>query len=639
MAYRAYLCAAALCFITSHALIINAQQPVPAPTPVSQKAKPPAASASAARREVDPVAEQNRLTAISLLTTLADDARSFRDESLRARVQARVADALWETDKDRARALFRRAWEVADVDNQRRADEERRTAPDSRRPVARPNAPNLRAEVLRLTARHDRALGEEFLARLDADKDHDAQNTPDTNKPVVCPAPNDSLSPALTQRLNVARQLLSGGDQTRAMQFADPALQCVTIPALDFLTDLRTKDAATADARYLSLLARAASDPSSDSNTVTLLAAYAWSPFLYVKVNRKGGTEVHQSAERIPSPDLAQPLRAAFFRTAAQILLRPMPPPDQDKSSGGAAGTYFIIARLLPLFEQYAPDYAPALHAQQSALASDTPDNIRNGKERWLTEGLVPPDPSRDEAADLPDQLKRASNASERDEAYANAAANASHTDYARARELTDKIEDDDLRSRVRALVDYIAVNQAVSKKNTDEVIRLARTGDLTNIQRVMAFTEAAKLLTKNNPQRANEMLDEALAAARRIDGADPDRVRALIATATQLLKLDRVRVWDTLTEAAKAANTATDFTGEDGQIAIRLQTKNSTTSMSTGVPEFDLAGIFSELARENLGRAIELTKVFTNEAPRAISTLAVARAVLNEKPAKTVRR
>src|SRR5258706_2075434 len=58
--------------------------------------------------EPDPMAVERRNTAVSLLTSLADDARAFRDQKVRARVLARTADALWTTEPDRARELFRR---------------------------------------------------------------------------------------------------------------------------------------------------------------------------------------------------------------------------------------------------------------------------------------------------------------------------------------------------------------------------------------------------------------------------------------------------------------------------------------------------------------------------------------------------
>lgn len=258
-------------------------QTAPVQAPADQKAKAPAAKSNRKPREIDPLVAQRRMTAVSLLTSLADDARSFRDEALRARVQARAADALWDTDKDRARSLFRRAWEAAetaDAETERRMDEERRAAEKTRKSFAQFNRPNLRGEVLRLAARRERKLGEEFLARIDADKERDdaAPKTIETiNQPPSCPAPTEPLAPALGQRLRLARTLLSTSDFERAMQFAEPALRCPSTQVLAFLSELRSTNATIADSNYSNLLARAASDPASDANTASLLASYAFS--------------------------------------------------------------------------------------------------------------------------------------------------------------------------------------------------------------------------------------------------------------------------------------------------------------------------------------------------------------------------
>src|ERR1043166_9128156 len=80
--------------------------------------------------EADAEAAQQRTVAISLVTSLADEARSFKDQTRRARVQGRAADVLWDTDPERPRELFRRAWEAAEtVDAEtakKRAEEMRR---------------------------------------------------------------------------------------------------------------------------------------------------------------------------------------------------------------------------------------------------------------------------------------------------------------------------------------------------------------------------------------------------------------------------------------------------------------------------------------------------------------------------------
>jgi len=85
--------------------------------------------------EEDADAAQQRTVAIALVSTLADEARSFKDQTRRARVQARAADVLWDSDPERASEFFRRAWEAAEiVDAEKHADEMRRmeSEPSSR---------------------------------------------------------------------------------------------------------------------------------------------------------------------------------------------------------------------------------------------------------------------------------------------------------------------------------------------------------------------------------------------------------------------------------------------------------------------------------------------------------------------------
>ena len=52
----------------------------------------------------------------------------------------------------------------------------------------------------------------------------------------------------------------------------------------------------------------------------------------------------------------------------------------------------------------------------------------------------------------------------------------------------------------------------------------------------------------------------------------------------------------------------------------------------SSSVSDFNVAEIFSELAKENYNRTVELTRAFQREAPRASATIAIARTVLEDK-------
>lgn len=625
---------AALCFVAP-TLTAHAQSNTNRPAPRTEKGR--SANRSSSDSNVDQLAEVRRSTAVSLVSNLADEARGFRDLTLAARVQARAADALWDADNERARALFRRAWEAADTadrESLRKQEEERRAALSENGAFAQMNAPNLRAEVLRLAARRDRSLGEEFLAKLDEAKKQDENGT---NKDESALSRLDPSRPSqsITQRLQLAQSLLAGDETERALQFADPVLQSVTMQGLSFLSTLRQKDAKLADERYAAMLMRAAADPLSDSNTVSLLASYIFTPYLFITIDPKGGVNSSRFNEADTPSDIAPALRNAFLNMAAQVLLRPLPQPEQDRTTSGRSGLYFMLARLLPLFDQYMPERSPALRAQMAALAQNVSEDLRNGKNEWLKEGLSPEEEataSRNEVQEALDRAEHETNPARRNQAYAQAALEAANKGDMRARDYADKIDDSDLRKAARAYVDYSLVNAAINRKDAQEAARLARTGELTNIQRVWAYTESARLMAKSDAVRAAEMLEEAAKEASRIGTSDADHARALVAVATQMFQLSRQRGWEMMGEVVRASNSAEGFTGEDGRVTASFITKGSASVSSSSVASFDLAGIFASLAKDDFNRAVELTKEFNTEAPRAAATLAIARAVLNEK-------
>ncbi len=581
----------------------------------------------APRADVDPLAAQRRATAAALLTSLSDKARTFRDVTLRARAQARAADALWELDPEQSRALFRRAWADADaVDKEigRKREEDRRAQLAASGVSMQGNAPALRAEVLRLAGKRDRALGEEFISQL-------AQAT--ELEPGEIPSP-DGLSFAEGQRLGLALRLLEEGDTPRAVQFATPALGHVTRASVKFLTALREKDAPNADKLFAPMLARASADPGSDANTISLLSAYVFTPFTFFTAYKTVGTGMNSSGRDLPAPDLAPALRASFMRSAARILLRPTTPQEYDDTSAGRSGSYLIIRRLLPLFDRYAPEAAAALNARAALLLADVPERLRTpAMDRTLAKGIVPEEPTtRDEIGEILEQAARTPNVADRDNIYAGAAVNATWKGDPRAEEIIDKIVDLDLLRRVRAFSDFSFVNTAIEKnKDAEAALARARKGDLTPLQRAWALERAADLVTKTDRSGAVSLLDEATAEARRIPDDDSGRAQAFLAIATRYEKLDRARAWELMNEVLKAANSAPAFTGEDGEMAVQFRTKRGGWMTSFDVEEFNLAGVLSALAAEDMNRAIQLTDGFTNEAARVSAVVAVARSVLRK--------
>lgn len=572
---------------------------------------------------------QRRVFGIALVTSLASEARTYPNLALRANVLSRAADTVWNADNDTARTLFRLAWEAAELGD---ADEVTGKLKGDPPPTAialkRMSGRDLRSDVVGLAARRDRALGEEFLAKLkDETKRELAESTKDLGAGNY--GDNWSGSEVATKRLLLARNLLDVGQVERALEFAAPLLTQVNVKSIGFLSALREKSPDLADQRFAFLLARVELDPSSDANTISILSSYAFTPALYVTFRPDGSPTWYQDQESSRPPNLQPMIRKQFFQAAANVLLRPLLPPDQDHTTSGRLGKFMVIKRLLPLFDQYAPNVSTGLRSQLAAFPSDIPENAPRDSNSLLTKDLQADETSVEALQKMQDRLDRAKTSQERDSIYADAAVTLGNQGDVRAQDVADKIDSANRRVQVRSYVDLKFVQLAIGKKDGLEAGRLAKAGQLTHPQRVWAYVQAARLLMNSQRLRALEFLEAAAAEGRRIDGGDPDRARSLIGVATQLVTADRARAWEIMGEAIKSANSADEFTGDAVQFTFPLMTKSGLRIISLGAEDFSLSGLLRLLTKEDSYRALDLAKTFKNQAPRAIATLAIASALL----------
>lgn len=613
-----------LCLLLS-AVVTHAQTKPAAPAKT-------AAVNSTASAEAELALKERRAKARSLLVSLSSDARAFQDQMLRARSLARIADALWRVDTEQGRLLFRKAWEaaeVADQENDRKLQEEiAKQKSITGGGFATNLPPNVRQEVLRLAARHDRTLGEEFLEKYKTQK-IEAANTASTAKTNL-----NRLNDAMTQRIGVASQLLQIGEADRALEFAEPALSLVTMQTINFLSDVREKNADAADKRYAALLASAANNPQSDANTVSLLASYIFTPHLHVTFS-SGGMSSSQSAATVIPAAVSPELRNMFYQVGGGILLRPLPGPGQaDQTSTGVDGKYLAIKRMLPFFEQGAPpETVEALRTHLNALNTVVSDETRRRDDDWISRGLKSDKPAATNREQLLlERIDRAKTSADRDSLYVELTTMTTGRGDARARDFVSKIEDSETRKQLQAYVDPSLAMHYINKKDADQALDMVRKGDLTHIQKTWILAECAKILVKTDRDKALELIDEAETEARRIEGSDPALPRGLIAVANAFSVVDPSRVWDATFDAVKAANSAEGFSGEDGEVVLKFQSKGHSSAHTSDVADFDLDGIFRELATKDYDRAVELARGFQAEGPRAVATIAIARAILDPK-------
>jgi hypothetical protein len=562
---------------------------------------------------------QNREFALGLITTLGNEAKSYRDGILRPRVLARAADVIWTADHSAAQSLFRQAWEAAE-----KADKEvappKKDAPSMITAIRRLDGRDLRSEVLSLVARRDRVLADEFLAKLK--NESDTQSANDSKRSGDGWNTNDVLA----KRLRAADDLLKAGQVESALSFAGPALNQVTTASIAFLTNLRAKNADIADRTFAALLTRTEVDPLADANTVSGLSTYAFTPGFYITFSTDGGAFWSQADQEVAPPNLSPGLRTRFFEVAGAVLLRPLPAPEQDFTSAGRRGKYQVIKRLLPLFDQYSPDTAVALHAQLAALGDNsTTDPAFDAQ----AVNRATPTPA-DLIEKMQFQIDRAKTSKDRDEIYAATALKLTLKGDTRAHDIASRIDDSARRAIVLQYVDFEFVRAAIQKKRPQEAARLAKSGQLAHAQRAWAYTRIAGSLPESQRQSALDYLADAANEIRHVDENPRDRAILWIGLARGLLKTDIPLAWETVNEAVKAANQAENFTG-DNLISFSIGTQAGIRFTQIGNEDGGLAGLFQLLAAEDLYRAVDMAKTFNQDAPRAAATLAIANSLLNK--------
>jgi hypothetical protein len=585
----------------------------------------------ASDREYKTAEQAKRTTAILIVISLVNESKRYSDETLRVRTQARSADILWNVDEPFARSLFLQAWSAAEKIDEAADEavaEAKKKAVTNRGGVTMvPLAPSLRSEILRFVARRDPKFGNMLIAKLDEESIEETKTAPNYSDPT-------DPKIAVAKRLEVALQLLNNGDIKQAKAFAEPGLGFVTSPGMIFLCTLRQKDAEWADRQYAKLLGQAAGSPNAEALTVSLLSSYVLTPNYLVTATRRGRV-ANQFGDGAQTAEVPAQLRARFFDVAAPILLRPVQPPDRDQTVGGRAGAYFTIARLLPLFETYAPGYVAALNNQLQALSVDAPEIFRSRQDPMLRAGFASQTQSSDELVSTLDQIANAGSSSERDTLYVKAIRQGLSKGDNRIRQFAEKIENESLREQARSFTDLAAVRMALSTNDAEAGLQLVRNSYLQSLHRVWAMTEVARLIRKSNSQVALDLLDNADTEAHKIDMGDPNRVYALACVGAAFLEVDRLRAWAISTDVVKAANSIPGFTGEDAKLSSRLRSRNVIAMINADEPSFSISNFLTLLAGDDLQLALSTTNGLTGEPARATTTLALARAVLETPRAK----
>ncbi len=603
----------------------------------AQPTSPQAPEATAEAADRPQATELSALSqrALALLLQAGEEARSLKEAYQRARIQAAVADALWDHDAGHARELFQSAFEVA-------LDYYRESKDDNLRQVTRGgfvSRADMRQEIIKLASRHDAALGRALTEQYIEERERELQAQSQPSSRLRTNPLLGTVDPAANNLLSVASSLLEV-DLKAAVELAQRAF-ALGLPqsSSHFFANLARRDRAAADQLYLSVIERIGQDQAALPGQLLLLAAY---PFGENRVWIADGEQTNSMAFPALTDFKLDPalierfLAAAFALLSRTYHLNPAQVPD-------VPSRLRVALFALRLLEAKVAQYQPALLPQWRELAGQIATLV-TGQSRDRIEQTIQQtaqerapnlaSPQTAQVQDLLDRAQQTSNLSRRDDLYREAAFAANRQgDLARAIEIAGRISNFDYRRQVQAWLYFEAATRAITENRLDEARRLALEITATDQRAYLFFQIARAALKEKDRPRANELLEEAIKQATKAENTQ-EKLRALLGLAYTYASFDPIRGFEVADEAIRTANQIPHYEPDQGRLVRSLESPDKSSSHISVANEegFDLGKTLAVLAPTDFDRALWLAQSLASKPLQLSALVAVAASVLKQK-------
>jgi hypothetical protein len=547
--------------------------------------------------------------------------RTFDKTIPRIAVLIRAADVLWPHDKEKARATFIEAFELAAQDFKENGDVVGRTSASQY--AARIPAPDQRYKVITAYAKRDSAAAKKLTEQI-AQED---LNNVDTNTP----AGIESSRKAADKILGVAFNMLPADDAT-ATTFGRASLRyAATLTLPMFLFKLAATNQAAADQLYMEALAAYGSSP---MDQFLYLSSYPFGN------TREAGEMPGYAYNQIPqgfTPRLnLQRIFIERLLARSQMALEMSAETASNQRWSDQAQMWMALSRLEKQIATNLPDLADSAVQTRDKLYA-----LLNPAVQKRATGTIgddnPPKKTFDERVEAAEKQTNVDNR-DRDLTFAITGASKDET-VERVVSVIDKISDAGVRESLSNWYFFFQTQAVLKDKNFDEARKLA--GRVTELdQRVYLFTKIAEAALKENEDqtRTLEMLNaidaDAAKAPKSIVTA-----RALLALAHLYAKINTIRGIEELASAVRVINNIEkpDFSQQFVMMKIEGKAFGSYAAFQT--PGFNPETAFAEMSKLDFDGTLSQAASFTDKSLRSLTTIAVVEPCLvPPKPSPTTK-
>jgi hypothetical protein len=575
-----------------------------------------------AQPELSEEAEQLRLSAISLLHSLAQSANEIDNLDDRVTVLAEIGDAFWLVDREYARSVLLRSFKEIDKLTPGSNDEEKEQVAAQKR--------QLMYRVLSRIAKRDPAFVKELI-------EAQTKDTPTLNEKAY--KLYGVTTPSSEALLSIAHTFIAT-DPKRAATIALYSLQDGLSQGFRyFLIQLRARDREVADVLVTEAISRAGRQHPGSLFDVLMLWDYAYQPadFYYNGISwsrEKNEAGINASAE-------LKRLVLNYALTTIVENLQQLPKSEsvQDRSlvQMQLGALHSVIQQLLPSMQADFPRGASDL---QQALVRVEQELRANGED---PPQRPPSEDSEEQTTALEKLIEKASEAPQgelRDNLYMGAALQLFWSrKYERAKELVAKIDDEKKRALILEPLNFCLSAELVGKKNLQEAWNVANQLKTTEL-RICALARVGRAFLKSGDSQSGM---QALTAAQSlVSKADPsvDLTAATLRVAAAFPKTDLVRITEGIGLGIQVLNkvkldqtpwSLMEPTGPED--ALNVDAKNivggpgTVSYIRSAVPQ--AGGLADVLSRLDFNEAILLAKTVNRKPLSMMAQASVCRRVI----------
>jgi len=489
------------------------------------------------------VREQQVTRILAVLSTTADNARTWTDAAAATKVQAQISDVIWDADAELARGYLIRAWETAG----------KVETPKRERSPFRNQSPQTEArrEVILVARKRAPELSKKWLQQMAQESEQDKGER----------GAFDDRTPRSTLLLQMALQVVNENPEAAAGLATDSLQDGISFGFQQVLIRIQEKNVELSQRVFRAALSRLRTAGMLDPNELLILYAYLYTPGQIPAANTDGNTGHVQIAVGRNRPQIAAAaqlnpaLALDFLQLAANLLINAPVPSTTANPSLAARSQLSTINTLIGPISERLPDLAVALRTRAQQISTEAQLNTVPQSPPANTPASLPGETSGSFAERRVDLLEEAARNESytigRDIAYAKAALATTVQNYPRGWDLASKIEDGSLRDNLKNWLTYRATLYFISNNNLDKAYELAAKNN-DSVQRAASLVVGAQQLIKTKEtSRANQWLLEARSLIRK---GDPDEasIHVALGIVSAFGKFDRVTAFEGLAEAVR---------------------------------------------------------------------------------------